>query len=200
MRERGDDAAGAVFVSDQRRSIGRRSTVTCFTPTIASAIWCARTSIARRCSTGRFAASGRDTVRRSRTRSSASPTRSGIRFFSSPRASTRARSTSTDSRCRCRATCRRDLVHALPGLEDAVMLRPGYAVEYDFMQPTELTRRLETKRDRAACSSPARSTARRATRRPRRRGSSPASTRRSARIGRDGVRAAARRGVHRHPR
>jgi len=39
-----------------------------------------------------------------------------------------------------------DLIHALPGLEDAVMLRPGYAVEYDFIQPTELTRRLETKR------------------------------------------------------
>ncbi len=39
-----------------------------------------------------------------------------------------------------------DLVHSLPGLEDAVMLRPGYAVEYDFIQPTELTRRLETKR------------------------------------------------------
>ena len=38
-----------------------------------------------------------------------------------------------------------DLVHALPGLEDAVLLRPGYAVEYDFIQPTELTRRLETK-------------------------------------------------------
>ncbi len=41
-----------------------------------------------------------------------------------------------------------DLVRALPGLEDAVMLRPGYAVEYDFIQPTELTRRLETKRVR----------------------------------------------------
>src|SRR5439155_18389704 len=39
-----------------------------------------------------------------------------------------------------------DLVHALPGLEDAVVIRPGYAVEYDFIQPTELTRRLETKR------------------------------------------------------
>src|SRR5256885_14566325 len=39
-----------------------------------------------------------------------------------------------------------DLVHALPGLEGAVLLRPGYAVEYDFIQPTELTRRLETKR------------------------------------------------------
>jgi tRNA uridine 5-carboxymethylaminomethyl modification enzyme len=39
-----------------------------------------------------------------------------------------------------------ELVHALPGLQDAVLLRPGYAVEYDFIQPTELTRRLETKR------------------------------------------------------
>ncbi len=41
-----------------------------------------------------------------------------------------------------------ELVHALPGLEDAVLLRPGYAVEYDFIQPTELTRQLETKRVR----------------------------------------------------
>lgn len=41
-----------------------------------------------------------------------------------------------------------ELVHALPGLEDAVMLRPGYAVEYDFIQSTELTRKLETKRVR----------------------------------------------------
>jgi tRNA uridine 5-carboxymethylaminomethyl modification enzyme len=39
-----------------------------------------------------------------------------------------------------------EIVHALPGLADAVMLRPGYAVEYDFIQPTELRRSLETKR------------------------------------------------------
>src|SRR5499426_3689125 len=39
-----------------------------------------------------------------------------------------------------------ELVHALPGLEEAEVLRPGYAVEYDFVQPTELTRQLETKR------------------------------------------------------
>src|SRR5216110_3271823 len=39
-----------------------------------------------------------------------------------------------------------DLIHALPGLEDAVLLRPGYAVEYDFIQPTELRRSLESKR------------------------------------------------------
>lgn len=38
------------------------------------------------------------------------------------------------------------LVRALPGLEEAVMLRPGYAVEYDFVQPTELKSTLETRR------------------------------------------------------
>jgi tRNA uridine 5-carboxymethylaminomethyl modification enzyme len=39
-----------------------------------------------------------------------------------------------------------DIVHAMPGLEEARMLRPAYAVEYDFIQPTELTGALETKR------------------------------------------------------
>jgi tRNA uridine 5-carboxymethylaminomethyl modification enzyme len=38
------------------------------------------------------------------------------------------------------------LVHALPGLEGAVVMRPGYAVEYDFVQPTELKASLETHR------------------------------------------------------
>jgi len=40
------------------------------------------------------------------------------------------------------------LVHALPGLEDARMIRPGYAIEYDFVQPTELTPTLESRRVR----------------------------------------------------
>jgi tRNA uridine 5-carboxymethylaminomethyl modification enzyme len=39
-----------------------------------------------------------------------------------------------------------EIVRAMPGLEDAVMLRPGYAVEYDFVQPTELKSTLETHR------------------------------------------------------
>jgi tRNA uridine 5-carboxymethylaminomethyl modification enzyme len=38
------------------------------------------------------------------------------------------------------------IVHALPGLESARVLRHAYAVEYDFVQPTELHRSLETKR------------------------------------------------------
>ena len=39
-----------------------------------------------------------------------------------------------------------ELVRSLPGLERAVMMRPGYAVEYDFVQPTELKSSLETHR------------------------------------------------------
>ena len=39
-----------------------------------------------------------------------------------------------------------ELIHALPGLESASMMRPGYAVEYDFVQPTELRSTLETRR------------------------------------------------------
>jgi tRNA uridine 5-carboxymethylaminomethyl modification enzyme len=39
-----------------------------------------------------------------------------------------------------------EVVRAMRGLEDARMLRPAYAVEYDFIQPTELTSGLETKR------------------------------------------------------
>jgi tRNA uridine 5-carboxymethylaminomethyl modification enzyme len=44
------------------------------------------------------------------------------------------------------AEVQEQLVHALPGLEAAEILRPGYAVEYDFIQPTELRRTLETRR------------------------------------------------------
>jgi tRNA uridine 5-carboxymethylaminomethyl modification enzyme len=44
------------------------------------------------------------------------------------------------------AAIQAEIVHALPGLEDAELIRPGYAVEYDFIQPTELSRSLETRR------------------------------------------------------
>ena len=39
-----------------------------------------------------------------------------------------------------------ELIGALPGLESASILRAGYAVEYDFVQPTELKSSLETHR------------------------------------------------------
>lgn len=38
------------------------------------------------------------------------------------------------------------IVHSIPGLERAELIRPGYAVEYDFVPPTELLPTLETKR------------------------------------------------------
>ncbi len=41
-----------------------------------------------------------------------------------------------------------DIVHSIPGLEHAELIRPGYAVEYDFVPPTELQPTLETKRVR----------------------------------------------------
>jgi tRNA uridine 5-carboxymethylaminomethyl modification enzyme len=39
-----------------------------------------------------------------------------------------------------------EMLHTLPGLEQCTMLRAGYAVEYDFIQPTELHPSLETRR------------------------------------------------------
>jgi tRNA uridine 5-carboxymethylaminomethyl modification enzyme len=40
----------------------------------------------------------------------------------------------------------RDMLHLVAGLEDCEMVRPGYAVEYDFVDPTELRPTLETRR------------------------------------------------------
>jgi tRNA uridine 5-carboxymethylaminomethyl modification enzyme len=39
-----------------------------------------------------------------------------------------------------------EMVHSIPGLEHAVLLRPAYAVEYDFAPPTQLFPSLESKR------------------------------------------------------
>jgi tRNA uridine 5-carboxymethylaminomethyl modification enzyme len=38
------------------------------------------------------------------------------------------------------------IVHSVPGLEKAEIMRPAYAIEYDYVQPTELRQTLETKR------------------------------------------------------
>ena len=46
------------------------------------------------------------------------------------------------------ADLQRELVHQVPGLENAVIIRPGYAIEYDMIDPTELWPSLESKRVR----------------------------------------------------
>ena len=38
-----------------------------------------------------------------------------------------------------------DIVHNMPGLEHAHLLRPGYAIEYDFYDPRGLKTSMETK-------------------------------------------------------
>lgn len=38
-----------------------------------------------------------------------------------------------------------EALHHLPGLEDAVVLKPGYAIEYDYFDPTQLHFTLESK-------------------------------------------------------
>jgi tRNA uridine 5-carboxymethylaminomethyl modification enzyme len=37
------------------------------------------------------------------------------------------------------------IIHSVPGLEEAEVMRPAYAIEYDFVQPTQLRQTLETK-------------------------------------------------------
>ncbi|NKB25924.1 MAG: tRNA uridine-5-carboxymethylaminomethyl(34) synthesis enzyme MnmG [Kiritimatiellae bacterium] len=39
-----------------------------------------------------------------------------------------------------------EMIHSIPGLEHAEFLKPGYAIEYDYVDPTQLHHSLETKK------------------------------------------------------
>jgi len=44
------------------------------------------------------------------------------------------------------ADIQREMLHSIPGLERAVMTKPGYAIEYDYYDPTQLLPWLESRR------------------------------------------------------
>ena len=69
------------------------------------------------------------------------------------------------------------MLRTIPGLEKAEIIRPGYAIEYDFVDPVQLQPTLETKPVKGLFL-PGRSTGRAGTRRRPRRGSWRGSTRR----------------------
>ena len=66
-------------------------------------------------------------------------------------------------------------LRTIPGFEQARITRPGYAIEYDFFDPRDLSATLETRAIRGLYTSPGRSTAPPVTRRQQRRGCLPAS-------------------------
>ena len=71
----------------------------------------------------------------------------------------------------------RAFLATIPGLEKVAILRPGYAIEYDYIDPRELDADAWRRSASSAFFSPARSTARRAMRKRPRRASSRGSTR-----------------------
>ena len=94
----------------------------------------------------RSPAAARAIARRSRTRSSASPTATATRFSSSRRGSTIATVYPNGISTSLPAEVQAALVATIPGLEKARIVRPGYAIEYDYVDPRELDASLETRR------------------------------------------------------
>ena len=71
--------------------------------------------------------------------------RRAIRSSWNPKGEILSSTTATASRPACRETCRKRSSRLIPGLEHAEIMRFGYAVEYDYAPPNQLSPTLETK-------------------------------------------------------
>ena len=179
VEERGDDVR-CRSRSRRRSRFGIERAAGCFTRTIASAISFARASTRARSTTGRFKASVRATVRRSKTRSCGFPQRERHQIYLEPEGLDVDEIYVNGFSTSLPREVQEALVHALPGLEDAVdvatwlcggvRLRPADGAEGHARNASS----------RRACFSRARSTAHPATRRLRLKASLRASTPRAA--------------------
>ena len=112
-------------------------------PTSARTRSSAPVSTARPCSPARSRGAGRAIARRSRTRCAASATATATRSSSSPRGSTTTLVYPNGISTSLPADVQLEFVRSIDGLERAEIVRPGYAVEYEYVDPRRLGSTLE---------------------------------------------------------